>query len=637
LRHHANGSQTKKKPSEKEASGDGDGFEAILSVGVGQSPSLSMKRKSLTKAKTKSKVAGSKKKTSNATASTSEEPSSPESDGRKCLPEQMVALEKQKGKVITLWQWRKPKRVVVSDVPTGKDTGPPPNKNGVSFRKQCNVQCLCPLSTPCKLCCDIETHVSLNNVGEYVVFPAETVHQGFFSAVKKIVVQAQLFCGYSNSAELPRVNRSSTLKMGIQTGTITVSSELSSSVLMNWECDYPLNKFKPPKDYKLTVVDTDKNWVVERDQLKDCEYLSKLMSSFEEVYVWLEVKSVLLIWKQKVGAGFQNWHVDLAKNGQTVYTICVNIGSLDIRADSGDIDYLDVNDGAYAPDIDVDDEGVKESYVGDSKCEDDQASLGDKEGVAKSAFVARSLEYSDDEAYIDTIKGDSDNKFRSSFPRDPSSRNFILGGPQKPDMMGMTAVEEEVAKKQYRKSRKSFTNKQRLALMKSMSNKGVSTLPQKSQQGLFTGDPNKMVRLMEYVESHCLLKGHTFQLKETLQIHIAGEANLRLIKVKTIRRDSNNLIVDGRNFYICATYSVQCGWQVSKACCREGDNFSIIPQNHRVFKEKGLQAPFKSKWVSHLLWNTIEETPGLPYQIIRKLLKPHVNEYVLTNNVLQES
>ncbi len=42
----------------------------------------------------------------------------------------------------------------------------------------------------------------VNNIGEYVVFPAETVHQGFFSAVNKIVVQMQLFCGYSNSAEL---------------------------------------------------------------------------------------------------------------------------------------------------------------------------------------------------------------------------------------------------------------------------------------------------------------------------------------------------------------------------------------------------------------------------------------------------
>ncbi len=65
--------------------------------------------------------------------------------------------------------------------------------------------------------------------------------------------------------------------------------------------------------YKLEAVDTDKNWVVEWEQLQDCEYLPNLIASFEEEYVWLEVKSVLLIWKVKEGAGFQDWHIDLAK------------------------------------------------------------------------------------------------------------------------------------------------------------------------------------------------------------------------------------------------------------------------------------------------------------------------------------
>ncbi len=135
----------------------------------------------------------------------------------------------------------KPKRVVVSDVPTDKDTSPPPNNNGISFCKMCNGQCLCPSSAPRNLCCDSETHVSLNDVGEYVVFPTETVHQGYFSAVNKIIVQVQLFCGYSNSAELPKVNCSATLKIDIQTGTMAVSSELSRSISMNWKYDYPIN------------------------------------------------------------------------------------------------------------------------------------------------------------------------------------------------------------------------------------------------------------------------------------------------------------------------------------------------------------------------------------------------------------
>jgi len=171
--------QTKKKgkkPSKKEASGDGDGFEAILSVGVGEGTSLNMQRKSPRTTRTTSKVAGSKKRTSKAATSTSEEPPIPESVGRKHPPEQFVALEQQKGTVTTLWQRGKPKRVVVTDVPTGKNTRPPPNKNGVSFRKQCGAQCICPFSAPRKPCCDRETNVSLNNVGEYVVFLAETFH-----------------------------------------------------------------------------------------------------------------------------------------------------------------------------------------------------------------------------------------------------------------------------------------------------------------------------------------------------------------------------------------------------------------------------------------------------------------------------
>jgi hypothetical protein len=75
---------------------------------------------------------------------------------------------------------------------------------------------------------------------------------------------------------------------------------------MNWGVDYPNNKLKPPQDCKLEAVDTDQNQVVEREQLQDCGYLSNLITSFEEEYVWLEVKSVWLIWKQKEGAGFQD-------------------------------------------------------------------------------------------------------------------------------------------------------------------------------------------------------------------------------------------------------------------------------------------------------------------------------------------
>ncbi len=74
--------------------------------------------------------------------------------------------------------------------------------------------------------------------------------------------------------------------------------------------------------------------------------MSNLATSSEEEYIWLEVKSVWLIWKQKEGDGFQDWHRDLANNGQTVYTIYVNIGSLELQAVAGEINFLNVDNDA---------------------------------------------------------------------------------------------------------------------------------------------------------------------------------------------------------------------------------------------------------------------------------------------------
>ncbi len=38
-----------------------------------------------------------------------------------------------------------------------------------------------------------------------------------------------------------------------------------------------------------------------------------------------------------------------------------------------------------------------------------------------------------------------------------------------------------------------------------------------------------------------------------------------------------------------------------------------------------------------MLRNAVEDTPGLTYQMMREILKLYINEYVLTNNILQEA
>ncbi len=79
-----------------------------------------------------------------------------------------------------------------------------------------------------------------------------------------------------------------------------------------------------------------------------------------------------------------------------------------------------------------------------------------------------------------------------------------------------------------------------------------------------------------------------FKLKEMLQFCIAEEANLRQIKLMTIRSDHNNLIVAGPNFYIYPTYLLQSAWVDRTACCREGDDTSKIPPHLKYIDDKGL-------------------------------------------------
>jgi hypothetical protein len=74
---------------------------------------------------------------------------------------------------------------------------------------------------------------------------------GDFSVQSIRLLFKRNFLRNSNSAKLPRVNCSATSKFGIQTGTMSVSSELSNSVLMNWDADNPNNKFNPPRTTSL--------------------------------------------------------------------------------------------------------------------------------------------------------------------------------------------------------------------------------------------------------------------------------------------------------------------------------------------------------------------------------------------------
>jgi hypothetical protein len=122
------------------------------------------------------------------------------------------------------------------------------------------------------------------------------------------------------------------------------------------------------------------------------------------------------------------------------------------------------------------------------------------------------------------------------------------------------------------------------------------------------------------VEAHPFVAGQTFQHKETLQIRIAEEANLRNIKVKIVWSSHVTYIVGGYNFYIAAGYQMQIGWLVRVACCHDGDDVLRIPPNSHYFDERQLHNPFRGKWIGYLLCGTIKDCPGATYPVLSKVI-----------------
>ena len=198
------------------------------------------------------------------------------------------------------------------------------SKNGILFRLKCNQECY---QSSLKKCCSIIEKVSLDNSGDYALFLATKLHCGYYQSENIIFFTAQLFCDICNKTELPHLRSLRSVMQPIQTGKINVSSNLSNSVCNNWDTDYPVDTFPPPKKYQLQTVDCDQNRVIERSRLEDCKHLSTLVQNFESKYQMLNVQSVWLIRKEKQGDGFQQWHQDKPHNSTTAYTIVVNLGS----------------------------------------------------------------------------------------------------------------------------------------------------------------------------------------------------------------------------------------------------------------------------------------------------------------------
>ena len=223
-------------------------------------------------------------------------------------------------------------------------------------------------------------------------------------------------------------------------------------------------------------------------------------------------------------------------------------------------DVLEVNSSSSN---NSEDSNEYECNANGSKEDESGAASGTK---VDECFAPEGLIYSDDEAYLFEVE--SDDEFRTSFPKDVVRKNIIPGGPTKPDVRNMTEATAKIVLKAYAKERKAYPDKQHFSCVKAV--QSVSLLPG------FSGHNNEQLRTMTDVESNWLEEDHMFATKGILNLHIAEEANLRCIKVKVERSDSTNLIIVGFKFYVSGSFSENAGWTAHIVVCRKGDDLLKI-------------------------------------------------------------
>jgi hypothetical protein len=162
----------------------------------------------------------------------------------------------------------------------------------------------------------------LNTVGEYVMFPANCFHCGYFSVRSdSIYYTAQMFATPSGRA----VQRSSsTLFMAVK-GTIVCNelTNLNKDILKNWDGEkYQNEDFKPPKEFDNEYINPKYHRVIRREHFTQLKHLDNFIKYFESKTPHVQIETVWIMAKSKHNS--ERWHQDKMKLVTT--TIVVNIG-----------------------------------------------------------------------------------------------------------------------------------------------------------------------------------------------------------------------------------------------------------------------------------------------------------------------
>jgi hypothetical protein len=192
----------------------------------------------------------------------------------------------------------------------------------------------------------------------------------------------------------------------------------------------------------------------------------------------------------------------------------------------------------------------------------------------------------------------------------------------------MSAAEKVLAKKEYTKERKKYTDGLR---MKRLKDQNKEYKPES-----FSGCLALVLRPMLNVQKCRLEVNHTFPDKEILAMRVAEEANLRRINILCARSDLRDFRCTGPRFAVVACHMEHLGWHVSVANVRECDDFGASVVDVDAEPEK-LTSPFWTKCIVPLILPIIVDTPAISNKNLRQALSAYGKEHLLTDSILQEA
>ena len=208
------------------------------------------------------------------------------------------------------------------------------NGTGVCFASSCEADPShgCFNSTKQKLCAHSTDQIMLNNVGDYVIFPSNCFHRGYFSIQSNSVYYtAQMFATPSEkpSGESVPTSRNAVIMTTQVKGTMRCMklTKLSNDILENWnKAKYQKKEFKPAKCFDGEKIDPSKHCHIYQKDFHLLKQLNEFVVTVESLHNHIKIDSVWIMAKSKHNNGFQRWHKDFQLGTKITTTIVVNIG-----------------------------------------------------------------------------------------------------------------------------------------------------------------------------------------------------------------------------------------------------------------------------------------------------------------------